>query len=438
MKSILIKNSEIVNYDKTFVSDLLIENGKISKIDKKISEKADIIIDAKGKYLFPGGIDTHVHFDLPTPAGNTADNFFTGSKAALSGGTTSVIDFVTPNRNEDFIIALENRIKEAENCLCNVKFHFSPTWWNDKSPEIIAEISKNYNINSFKIYMAYKNAVGIEDDTIVKIMNSLTQIDGILTVHAENDEIIDYLKKDFVSKGKVHPKYHALSRPDDAEADAISRIILYAKYTNCTVYIVHVSSAKGIKLIEKAQKEGIKIFAETCPHYLILNDSVYEKDFEKSVKYVLSPPIRKIKDNQALWEAISSGVIQTIGTDHCSFNIKNQKEIGKNDFSKVPNGAGGVEHRLELLYTFGVLENKISLNKFVEICSYNPAKIFNFNNKGEIKEGFDADLVIWEPNFEKTISAKTHIQNCDNNIYEGIEVKGKADTTILGGKIIEI
>lgn len=437
MKRILIKNAQIINFSSTTNSDLLIKNNKIEKIGENLNENADIEIDASGKYILPGGVDPHVHFNLPTFVGNTADDFVTGSKAALFGGTTSVIDFVSPAKNESLISALQKRIEETKASLCNVNLHLSPTWWGENSAYEIERAIKEFGIKSFKVYLAYKNGVGINDDVLLKVMDIVGKNNCLVTVHAENDELIEYNRRKLIQSRKTQPKYHPISRPDDVEADAISRVITYSKYTKCDVYIVHVSSKKGIDLIENAQKNGIKIYAETCPHYLLLTDSVYNSDFETSAKYVLSPPLRKKEDNDALWNAIEKGVIQTIGTDHCSFNIKGQKDFGKNDFTKIVNGAGGVEHRFELLYTYGVMQNKISLNKLVEICCYNPAKIFGLKNKGEIKVGNDADVIIWNPNFEKTILVSNQMQNCDNNIFENFKTMGKAETIILGGKIIK-
>jgi len=436
MKTILIKNGLIIDSRKSYFSDIYIENNIIKKIESNLQIEANQIIDAKNKYVFAGAIDPHVHFNLSTFVGNTADDFISGSKAALYGGTTSVIDFVSPTKGESLITALENRKKEAEISLCNVYLHVTPSWWGEKTKNEIEICIKEFGIKSFKVYTAYKNGIGIDDSIILNVMQTVAQNNGIVTLHCENDELIEFHRKRLLLEGKFEPKYHPISRPIDAEVDAISRAIIYSKNTDCQIYIVHVSSKNGIELIEKAQKEGVKIFAETCPHYLLLEDSVFENKFEIAAKYVLSPPIRKKEDNESLWKAINSGVIQTIGTDHCSFNITGQKDFGINDFTKIVNGAGGVEHRLEMIYTYGVLENKISINKMIETCCENPAKIFNIKNKGFIKENFDADIIIWNPDFEKIISTSNQKQKCDNNIYEDFKTKGKAEIVILNGKII--
>ena len=435
--SILIKNANIVNYDQSFVSDILINEGKIVKIAPVIDQRVDKIIDAKGKYVIPGGIDPHVHFWLPTFAGRTADNFYTGSKAAIWGGTTTVIDFVTPLHGQSLIDAYFERKAEAKDALTNVHLHVSPIEWTDLTAEEMEKLVREYGVTSFKVYMAYKKSIGIDDATLINVLVKAAELDALVIVHCENDEIIEYLRQEFISQGKTSPKYHPLSRPDDAEAEAINRLATYAKVLNVPVYAVHVSTQKGISIIKNAREQGVEFYAETCPQYLALTDEVYDQPFEQSAKYVMSPPLRKDHDRQALWEAVADGTVFTIGTDHCSFTME-QKRMGLHDFTHIPNGAGGVEHRLELLYTLGVESGKINMQRFVEITSYNVARLFKLKNKGYLAEGYDADLVIWNPDYEHVISAKTHIMNTDNNIYEGFLVKGQAQTVFVNGKILKI
>ncbi len=435
--SVLIKNSLLINYNDTSKVDILLEGDKIAKIAPKIDLQADKIIDAEGKYVFPGGIDTHVHFWLPTFAGRTADDFFTGSRAAIWGGTTSVIDFVTPLKGQSLLDAYFERRAEAENALVNVFFHVSPIQWTELTRDEMVKLVKEYGITSFKVYMAYKKSIGIDDTTLINVLETARDLDALTIVHCENDEIIEYLRDKFYLEGSVEPKYHPLSRPDDAEFEAINRLGIYAKILGAPVYAVHVSTQKGIERIRQFQNEGVGFYAETCPQYLTLTDEVYDQPFEQSAKFVMSPPLRKEHDRQALWDAVLDGTVYTIGTDHCSFTM-NQKRLGLSDFRKIPNGAGGVEHRLELLYTLGVTSGKISIQRFVEITSYNAAKLFKLKHKGYIAEGYDADLVIWNPNKEHKISALTHIMNTDNNIYEGFTVKGEAETVIVGGKIMKL
>ncbi|MDX9694487.1 MAG: dihydropyrimidinase [Bacteroidales bacterium] len=434
--NILIQNGKIVTSDKTFIADIFISEGKISQIEKSLTihAKIDKIIDAKGSYIFPGGIDPHVHMHLPTPAGPSSDDFETGSKAALFGGTTTLLDFVTPKKGQSLTEALAQRIEEARNSHCDYSFHVSPIEWTSTTEKEINECVKA-GITSFKVYMAYKGAVGLDDTNLKKVLKAVGKVGGLVTIHCELGDEIDALRDKFFSEGKTGPLYHALSRPAEFEAQAVQRVIDFAKEANCAIYIVHVSSKESLKTIEKAQKSGQKVLAETCPHYLLLDDSKYEGTFNNTVKYILSPPLRKKEDQDALWNGIQMGVISTVGTDHCPFNL-NQKSVGKDDFRKVPNGAGGVEHRFSLLYTYGVLEKRITLNQFVDVTSTKASKIFGlYPQKGEIAVGSDADLVIWNPEKENTISVKNHQQNCDLEIFEGFKTKGAAEHVIIGGKI---
>ena len=436
--NILIQNATVVTSTRTFKSDILIAEGKIKAVEKNITPKnQDRIIDVVGKYVFPGGIDPHVHFNLPTPAGFSSDNFFTGSRAALFGGTTTIIDFVTPSKGQSLVDALEQRIKLASNSLANYSFHISPVEWRETTEQEIRECI-NRGFTSFKIYMAYKASIGLNDDVILKVMQAVSSAGGLVTVHAEIGDEIEILRNKFFDEGKTEPLYHPLSRPPHTESEAVKRVIEMAAQTNCPIYIVHVSTKESVEHIRQAQANGQKVFAETCPQYLLLNDSVYQGSFEETAKYVLSPPLRKNDDSQALWAAMTDGTIQTVGTDHCSFT-QNQKELGRDDFRKIPNGAGGVEHRMALLYTYGVLDARISLNQFVNLTSTQIAKIFGlYPQKGEIAVGSDADLVIWNSKEEGVISAKTHHSNSDVDIFEGIRIVGSAEKIVLNSRVLNL
>ncbi len=434
--TLLIKNGTIVTSEKSFEADILVENAKISQIGylQSNTDSYDQEINAKGFFIFPGGIDPHVHMHLPTGAGFSADDFYTGSKAALFGGTTTIIDFVTPQKGQSLTEALKQRKKEAESSIISYSFHVSPVQWTESTEQEINEII-NKGINSFKVYMAYKESIGLNDEDLFKVMKAVGKAGGIVTVHAELGDDIEELRNAYFKQGKTEPKYHPLSRPDTMEADAVKKAIELAEKANCPLYIVHVSAKKSLEHIRKAQQKGQKVYAETCPHYLLLDDKKYEGVFEQTAAFVLSPPIRKKEDNQALWEAMVNNIIQTAGTDHCPFTLE-QKKKGQTDFRKIPNGAGGVEHRLALLYTYGVLQNKLSINKFVDLISTQTAKIFGlYPRKGEIAIGADADLVIWNPDKKNVISSKTHHQNCDINIFEGISTKGAAEFVIINGEI---
>ncbi|MFW5793614.1 MAG: dihydropyrimidinase [Bacteroidota bacterium] len=431
---ILIKNGTIVTSDKTFKSDILIKNESIELISEQIkaSDKYDQIIDANDRYIFPGGIDPHVHMNLPTPAGYSSDDFYTGSKAALLGGTTTIIDFVTPQKGQSLVEALQMRKKEAEKSLIDFSFHVSPVEWTKNTEEEINNCIKE-GITSFKVYMAYKKSIGLDDKSLEKVVKAVAKAKGLLVVHAEMDDTIEELRDKYAKEGKLTPEYHAESRPPYTESEAVRKIIDMAGKNQCSLYIVHVSAKESIMHIADARKQARMVFAEVCPHHLLLDDTKYKGDFDETCAFVLSPPLRKSGDCEALWQKLEEYIIQTIGTDHCPFTLK-QKQMGKDDFRKIPNGAGSVEHRMSLLYTYGVLKNRISLNRFVEVTSTNAAKIFGlYPQKGEIAVGSDADLLIWNPEIKNIISAKSHHQNSDLNIFENFETVGAAEYVITKG-----
>jgi dihydropyrimidinase len=435
MKTI-IRNGTIVTDTQQYLADILIENGSISQIAENLPSEPDTVkeIDAGDCYVFPGGIDPHVHMHLPTPAGYSADDFFSGSRAALMGGTTTFIDFVTPKRGQSIIEALEIRKKEARTALTDYMFHVSPVEFSRNTEKELEQCIET-GIRSFKVYMAYKANIGLHDKDILKVLKIVGKAKGIVAVHCENGNKIEALRNRYAKKGFFGPKYHALSRPAESESDAVRKVLEMAKDVNCKVYLVHISSALALEHIHKAKQAGQEVYAETCPQYLLLDDSKYDGDFRQTAPFVISPPLRKKTDNKALWGALSDGILQSIGTDHCPFTMA-QKEAGLHDFRNIPNGAGGVEHRLALLYTYGVLEKRITLKQFVDLTSTMPAKIFGlYPRKGAIAIGSDADLVIWNPNHKSIISSATHHQNCDINIYEGMAVKGCAEFVIKGGEI---
>ena len=434
---LLIKQGIIVTADKTFMGDIFCVDGVISEIGENLQpENVEETIDASGRLIFPGGIDPHVHMHLPTKAGYSSDDFLTGSKAAIFGGTTTLIDFVTPHKGQSLTKALEERKKEALSSIIDYSFHVSPIEWRSTTEEEIRICIQEKGITSFKIYMAYKNTIGLEDKDILSVMEIVSKYGGIVTMHCELGDDIEELRNSFAKNKKLKPKYHPLSRPAKMESKAVKKAIKLASKANCPLYIVHVSSKKSIKHIKKAQQKGQKVFAETCPQYLLLDDSKYLGEFNQTAPFIMSPPLRKSIDNTVLWQSIIDKEIQTIGTDHCPF-MMNQKKEGKNDFRKIPNGSGGIEHRLSLLYTYGVIAEKITLNQFVNISSTNAAKIFGlYPQKGEIAIGSDADLIVWDPNIKNIISVKTHNQNCDSNIYEGVKTKGAPQYVIRKGEII--
>jgi len=439
MNQILIINGTIVNSESAFEADIAVSEGVITEIGHfNPANFPDYkIINANGKYILPGGIDPHVHLELATPAGPSCDDFLSGSKAAIAGGTTFIIDFVTPSRGQSLMKALTFRLKESNKCLVDYTLHMGITWYDETIPEQMEWCVNEIGIKSFKAYLAYKGSIGIEYWELEQVMIKAASLNAIVLVHCEEGDIILQNQKQFISKGKTEPLYHALSRPAESESESVWKVIDLCRKTGCKTYIVHTSTEKSIKYIRAAKKEGLPLFCETCPQYLLLDESVYSKPLPYSLKYVISPPIRSKKDQVALWEALADGTVDVISTDHCPFNTKGQKDLGINDFTKIPNGAGGIENRLALLYTYGVLTKKISLQQFVGLTSTNAALIFGlYPQKGAFEVGSDADLVIWDPEVKSVVSVKTQVQQCDSNIYEGLTVQGKAENIIRNGEIL--
>lgn len=433
---ILIKNGTIVTSTEEYNSDLYISNGRIKRIEPEIPfSPDDKVIDATGYYVFPGGIDPHVHMHLPSSSGYSSDDFYTGSRAAIYGGTTTLLDFVTPERGQSLTEALRLRKEEARNSFTDYSFHVSPVEWRETTEQEVQECIRE-GITSFKVYMAYKDTIGLNDDDLFKVMNMVGQTGKLVTIHCESGDEIEKLRNRYFEERHFEPEYHPLSRPASLEAFAVKKAIDMANKAKCTIYIVHVSAKESLGYIVEAQERGQKVFSETCPQYLLLDDSKYKGVFSETAQFIISPPLRKKEDNEALWNAISKDTINSIGTDHCPFNFR-QKARGRDDFRKIPGGAGGVEFRLGLLYTYGVLANRITINRMVDLFSTQPAKIFGmYPAKGDILIGSDADLVIWNPGSEKIISAKTQHQNCNLNIFEGIKTKGNVSCVISRGNIL--
>ena len=441
MRPILIRNGSIITGKEQFRTDLLFEGGKISAMGNFLSDSfmdAEVI-DALGKLILPGGIDPHVHLALPTPAGNSSDDFISGSKSALAGGTTTFIDFVTPRRGQSLEEAYRLRKAETAASIINCWLHLGISEWNTSIASEIIPMIEMKGIRSFKAYLAYRESIGIGYNELEELMRIAGSAGALVMVHCEDGEWISQIQQEFVKEGKLRPAYHAASRPPLAEIRAIEKVVELSAKTGCEAYIVHISTRKGAEMVGAAKKSGIRVYGETCPQYLLLDDSVYglDRDDMDVLPYVISPPIRGKSDQEGLWEALADGSIDVVSTDHCPFNLHGQKDQGINNFTRIPNGAGGIEHRLSLLYTYGVLPGRISLYRFMELVSANPAEIFGLGmTKGRIKPGYDADIVIWDPDFSGTISVKNHIQHCDSEIYEGIKVQGRAETVIVDGEIV--
>lgn len=433
--SILIKNGRIITAADDYVADIFIENENIVTIGKNLTVNADKVIDAKNKLVIPGGIDPHVHLDMPFMGTYSSDNYETGTCAALFGGTTMVIDFILQTQGKSLYSALnEWKGRSDGNAVGDYSFHMAVTDFNENTKAEIKDIIEKEGITSFKTFMAYKGALMIDDRQMVGLMNEVKKQGGMVTTHATNGDMIDYLVAKHKSEGKLSPLYHYISQPEITEAEASGRFADMAEYTGVPAYIVHMTCEGALNHIRDAAKRNQKVFVETCIQYLVLDASLYDKGFE-SAKWVMSPPLREKKDQATLWAGINQGLVQIVATDHCPF-MWEQKKMGENDFSKIPNGHPAIEHRMELLFSEGVQKGKISLNKFVEVTSTNVAKIFGmYPKKGCIAVGSDADIVIFDPNEKHTISVNTHHMNCDYSGYEGWEITGKCKTIILRGKV---
>lgn len=434
----LIINAQIVTSGKTESAEILIKGGKIARIEEHIetTEVIDITIDAKGLLILPGGVDPHVHLHLPTPAGYSADDFRSGSEVALLGGTTTIIDFVTSHKGQSLVDALDERIDEAGNSLTDFSFHISPVEWRATTEkEIVSCIERGFT--SFKVYMAYKDSVGLNDEALLKVMQVVGIAGGIVTIHCEMGNEIENNRNTFFNQGKVTPAYHALSRPPKTESNAVKKAIELAAKAACPLYIVHVSTAESLQHIRQAQRKGQKVFAETCPHYLLLNDSLYQGDFEQTAPFVMSPPLRKKSDNEALWIAIHSKVVLTVGTDHCPFTME-QKAVGRNDFRKIPNGVPGISYRLNLLYSYGVISrNDFNINLLEDVFASNPAKIFGFYpQKGAIAIGSDADLVLYNPHVPEQDVSTILPSKFNTDIYKSMKTKGNPEMVLFQGEIV--
>src|SRR5215213_1461548 len=433
--SILIKNGRVITADADYVADIFVEGETISTIGKNLDVKADKEIDASGKLVFPGGIDPHVHLDMPFMGTYSSDNYETGTRAALFGGTTMVIDFILQKQGNSLQDALKEwKSRSDNNCVGDYSFHMAVTDFNDTTKAEIKTMIQEEGITSFKTFMAYKGALMIDDRQMIGLMEEVKKHGGLINVHATNGDMIDYLIQKNRAEGKLSPLYHYLSQPEVTEAEASERFVDMANYTGCPGYIVHLTCEGALSAVRNATRRNQHVFVETCIQYLILDASLYEKDFE-GAKWVMSPPLREKKDQATLWAGINQGLVKVVATDHCPFKWQ-QKLMGEKDFSKIPNGHPAIEHRMELLYSEGVNKGRITLNKYVEVACTNPAKIFGmFPQKGTIGIGSDADIVIFDPNEKHTISASAHHMNVDYSAYEGWEVTGKVKTVLLRGKV---
>ena len=435
---ILIKNGAVVSADKTFAADILIEAGTIKEVRPGIAaEPVHEVLDAAGMLLLPGGIDAHTHLDMPFGGTTSSDDFETGTRAAAIGGTTTLVDFAIQARGTRMRDALDTWWKKAEGKACiDYGLHMIVTDLPEAGLEDMDDMVRE-GVASFKLFMAYPNVLMVDDATIFRALRQTSKNGALICMHAENGSVIDVIVRQALAEGKTAPIYHALTRPTLAEAEAVHRAIALAEMAGVPIYIVHLSSEDALNQVREARDRGLPAFAETCPQYLLLSiDEMNRPGFE-SAKYVFTPPLREKQNLPKLWDGLKTDNLQVVSTDHCPFCFEDQKSLGKDDFTKIPNGGPGIENRLQLLHHHGVSAGQITLNRFVEIVSTAPARIFGmYPKKGVIAPGSDADIVVWDPKAEHLISAKTHHMRVDYSMFEGFKVVGNARQVFSRGELI--
>jgi dihydropyrimidinase len=436
--TVLIKGGTVVNADLSVRADVLCVDGKIQQIAPNIDAPSGAeIVDAGGQYVMPGGIDPHTHMQLPFMGTVASEDFYSGTAAGLAGGTTMIIDFVIPNPQQNLLEAYHQWRKWAEKSVADYSFHVAVTWWDDSVHADMETLVRDHGVNSFKHFMAYKGAIMADDEILVNSFSRALELGAMPTVHAENGELVFQLQKKIFEMGITGPEGHPLSRPPEVEGEAANRAIRIAEVLGVPVYLVHVSTRQALEAITRARSEGQRVFGEVLAGHLLIDESVYQdKDMKRAAAHVMSPPFRDKSHQQALWNGLTSGNLQTTATDHCCF-CADQKAAGKDDFRLTPNGTAGIENRMEVLWHHAVSSGRLTMNEFVKVTSSNAAQIFNiYPRKGCIAVGSDADIVVWDPQATKTISAKTHHQKIDANIFEGMQVTGCPSHTLSAGKVV--
>ena len=434
--SILIRNGRIITADRDFIADILIEDEKITSVAPGLPQAADLVINAADKYVIPGGVDVHTHLDMPFCGTVSSDDFETGTRAAAFGGTTCLVDFAIQSRGMRMRDALDIWLRKGERAAVDYGLHMIVTDLPEtRLPEIDEMVRAG--VTSFKLFMAYPDTLMVDDATILRAMRRAKANGGLVCIHAENGAAIAKFVTEALASGKTAPIHHALTRPPDVEADAVNRAIALAQQADAPVYIVHLSTAEALAAVATARDQGLRVFAETCPQYLLLSIAELDRPDLEGAKYVFSPPSREPSHMARLWHGLRAGTLQVVATDHCPVFLSEKLAGARRDFTKIPNGGPGIENRLQLLYQYGVCEERLTLNRWVETLSTAPAKIFGlYPRKGTIAEGSDADIVIWDPDREHTISARTHHMRVDYSMYEGFQIRGNADTVIVRGKVV--
>jgi len=436
--TVLIQGGTVVNADRSFRADVLCKDGLIAAVGDKLDAPSGArIVDAGGQYVMPGGIDPHTHMQLPFMGTVTSEDFYSGTAAGLAGGTTMIIDFVIPAPQQNIMEAYEQWRDWAQKSVADYSFHVAITWWDDSVHADMGTLVRDHGVNSFKHFMAYKGAIMADDEILVNSFSRALELGAIPTVHAENGELVFRLQQELFDKGITGPEGHPLSRPPEVEGEAANRAIRIAEVLKVPLYVVHNSCRQSLEAITRARNEGQRVYGEVLAGHLLIDDSVYrDENFEVAAAHVMSPPFRSKEHQDLLWHGLQSGNLQTTATDHCCF-CADQKAMGQDDFRKIPNGTAGIENRLEVLWDQGVNTGRLTMNEFVRVTSTNAAQIFNiYPRKGSISVGADADIVVWDPAASKTISAKTHHQKVDYNIFEGMTVKGCASHTLSQGNVV--
>ena len=437
--SVLIKGGRIVTAADDYVGDIYIDNGTVSLIGESLDVTADKVIDASRKLVFPGAIDPHTHLEMAFGGTTTCDDFTSGTTSAAFGGTTTHVDFCMQAPGTSFEQSLENYFEKIDRAkpVIDVGFHIGVTDLHDGgSLEELAKLP-DQGVTSYKLFMAYKGAVMVDDDTLFRTMQTAHETGALVMVHAENGDAIDVLVKEAVAAGRKDPIWHARTRPPETEGEATNRAVQLARVAGCKLYVVHVSCAESVEPIAIAREKGWDIYGETCTQYFFIDQSFLEKPGFEGAKYVYTPPPRAKANQEILWNAVRTNVLQAISTDHCAYLFDGQKDAGKDDFRQIPNGGPGLENRLQMIHHFGVREGRISLNRMVELLCTNPAKLFGlYPKKGTLAVGSDGDIVVFDPEKKVTISASTHHSRSDYNLYEGTEVQGSPETVLLRGNVL--
>jgi dihydropyrimidinase len=438
MNTLLIRGGTIVDSETSYRGDVLCVDGRIAQIADRIdAPSAATVVDAGDQLVMPGGIDPHTHMQLPFMGTVASDDFYTGTAAGLAGGTTSIIDFVIPNPQQSLLAAFKEWRGWAEKASSDYAFHVAVTWWDESVHREMGILAKEHGVQSFKHFMAYKNAIMCDDEALVNSFSRCIELGALPTVHAENGELVFQLQKKMLALGLTSPAAHPLSRPPAVEGEAANRAISIARVLGTPIYVVHNSCKESLEAISRARNEGQRVFGEVLAGHLVIDDSVYRNpDFTFAAAHVMSPPFRPKEHQDALWHGLQAGHLHTTATDHCAFCAP-QKAAGKDDFTKIPNGCAGIEDRMSVLWHYGVGTGRLTPSEFVRVTSTNAAQIFNlYPRKGAVRVGADADLVVWDQHATRTISAKTHRQNVDFNVFEGRTVSGVTTHTVANGRLV--